>query len=215
MRSPPPTVPCATRWPPSRRPRSRVPGCSRQRRSRRTCPLRRRRGEAQGRGVGSGGAGPREARLAAVEASQLAAKGRDAAAEARLSDREGSVEGRTPQDLVWTERDRDAVLIEEEKLRTLSRSVGADHLPRRQPAAPERQLAGGDPADAHRSAEPDGGGQGHAGRGRLLRPAERQERPQEVRGPGAGGRDRRRVAAASGSAATRAAPSSPTTTKVS
>lgn len=63
-----------------------------------------------------------EARLAANEALELAAIGRDAAAEARLTDREGSVEGRTPQELVWTDRQRDAVLIEEEKLRTLSRS---------------------------------------------------------------------------------------------
>ena len=52
----------------------------------------------------------------------LAAAGRDAVAEARLSDREGSVEGRKPQELVWTDREREAALIEEEKLRTLSRS---------------------------------------------------------------------------------------------
>lgn len=63
-----------------------------------------------------------EAESAAHEALQLAAQRRDAAAEARLSDREGSVEGRKPQDLVWSDRPRDAILIEEEKLRTLSRS---------------------------------------------------------------------------------------------
>ncbi|WP_027133940.1 FecR domain-containing protein [Geminicoccus roseus] len=63
-----------------------------------------------------------EAREAAALALQLAAASRDAAAEARLTDREGSVEGRTPQELVWSDRERDAVLIEEEKLRTLSRS---------------------------------------------------------------------------------------------
>ena len=63
-----------------------------------------------------------EAKLAASTALQLAATGRDAAAEARLSDREGSVEGRAPQELVWSDRPLDAVLIEEEKLRTLSRS---------------------------------------------------------------------------------------------
>jgi hypothetical protein len=63
-----------------------------------------------------------EAERAATAALQLAAASRDAAAEARLTDREGSVEGRTPQDLVWTDRERDAILIEEEKVRTLSRS---------------------------------------------------------------------------------------------
>jgi hypothetical protein len=63
-----------------------------------------------------------QAQLAAGEAMKLAAAGRDAVAEARLSDREGSVEGRKPQDLVWSDRERDAALIEEEKLRTLSRS---------------------------------------------------------------------------------------------
>ena len=63
-----------------------------------------------------------EAQIAAGKALQLAAKSRDTAAEARLTDREGSVEGRTPQELVWSDRQRDAVLIEEEKLRTLSRS---------------------------------------------------------------------------------------------
>lgn len=63
-----------------------------------------------------------KARLAAGEAMTLAAAGRDAVAEARLSDREGTVEGRKPQELVWTDREREAALIEEEKLRTLSRS---------------------------------------------------------------------------------------------
>ena len=54
--------------------------------------------------------------------------------------------------------------------------VGADHLPRRQPLAPQRQLAGGDPAHAYRSAQPDRGGQGQPGRGRFLRAAQRQDR---------------------------------------
>ncbi len=62
------------------------------------------------------------ATVAAAEAMQLATAGRDALAEAQLSDREGSVEGRKPQDLVWSDRERGAALIEEEKLRTLSRS---------------------------------------------------------------------------------------------
>ncbi|WP_222184730.1 FecR domain-containing protein [Geminicoccus harenae] len=63
-----------------------------------------------------------EARQAAAAAMQLVAAGRDSPAEARLTDREGRVEGRTPQELVWSDRADDAVLIEEEKVRTLSRS---------------------------------------------------------------------------------------------
>ena len=63
-----------------------------------------------------------EAEVAAAAAIKLSAASRDAAAEARLSDREGSVEGRRPQDLIWSDRERDAVLTEEERLRTLSRS---------------------------------------------------------------------------------------------
>ena len=61
-----------------------------------------------------------EAEVAAAAAIRLSAASRDAAAEARLSDREGSVEGRKPQELVWSDRERDAVLTEEERLRTLS-----------------------------------------------------------------------------------------------
>ena len=70
---------------------------------------------------------------------------------------------------------------------------GPGHVPRRQPAAPQRQLAGGDPAHAHRPAEPDRGGQGQPGRGRFLRAPCRQEPAQEIRGPGPGGQHRRRV----------------------
>ncbi|MDX6750367.1 FecR domain-containing protein [Geminicoccaceae bacterium 1502E] len=64
-----------------------------------------------------------EATLAAAEAGRLAGAGRDAAAEARLSDRQGFVEGRQAQELVWTDRPLDAVLVEEERVRTLSRST--------------------------------------------------------------------------------------------
>jgi hypothetical protein len=60
---------------------------------------------------------------AASEALALALEQRDAAAEALLSDRHGWVEGQRPQDLVWTDRALNAVLIEEEKVRTLSRST--------------------------------------------------------------------------------------------
>jgi FecR protein/Glucodextranase, domain B len=48
---------------------------------------------------------------------------RDSAAEALLSDRHGWVEGQRPEDVVWSDRDLNSVLIEEEKVRTLSRST--------------------------------------------------------------------------------------------
>jgi hypothetical protein len=62
------------------------------------------------------------AATAALAALKTATAQRDTAAEARLSDREGSVEGRRPQDLVWGDRSLGAMLIEEEKVRTLSLS---------------------------------------------------------------------------------------------
>ena len=64
-----------------------------------------------------------DAKVAAEEALASALAQRDATAEALLSDRQGSVEGQRPQDLLWTERPLDAILIEEEKVRTLSRST--------------------------------------------------------------------------------------------
>ena len=68
----------------------------------------------------------RLAGLSTMSASQALARAieqRDAAAEALLSDRQGSVEGQRPQDLVWTDRALNDILIEEEKVRTLSRST--------------------------------------------------------------------------------------------
>ena len=62
-------------------------------------------------------------RLSASQALAMAIEQRDAAAEALLSDRQGWVEGQRPQDLVWTERELNAILIEQEKVRTLSRST--------------------------------------------------------------------------------------------
>jgi len=58
----------------------------------------------------------------AQDAHRQATASRDAAAEAVVSDREGWVEGRRPEALVWTERDRHDILIEQENVRTLSRS---------------------------------------------------------------------------------------------
>ena len=64
-----------------------------------------------------------QSRTHASQALTLALEQRDAAAEALLSDRQGWVEGQRPQDLLWTDRDLNAILIEEEKVRTLSRST--------------------------------------------------------------------------------------------
>ncbi|MEP2182785.1 FecR family protein, partial [Roseibium sp.] len=64
-----------------------------------------------------------DADSAAGEAYLLAAENRDKAAEARLSDRQGWVEGQRPEDLGWDDRELNAILVEEEKVRTLSRST--------------------------------------------------------------------------------------------
>ena len=64
-----------------------------------------------------------DAKVAAEEALASALAQRDATAEALLSDRQGAVEGQRPQDLLWTDRLLNAILIEEEKVRTLSRST--------------------------------------------------------------------------------------------
>jgi hypothetical protein len=64
-----------------------------------------------------------DASAAADKALASALAQRDAAAEALLSDRQGWVEGQRPEDVVWTDRDRNSVLIEQEKVRTLSRST--------------------------------------------------------------------------------------------
>ncbi len=64
-----------------------------------------------------------DAKVAADRALASALAQRDTTAEALLSDRQGSVEGQRPQDLLWTERLLNAILTEEEKVRTLSRST--------------------------------------------------------------------------------------------
>jgi FecR protein/Glucodextranase, domain B len=64
-----------------------------------------------------------DASTAAEQALASALAKRDAAAEALLSDRHGWVEGQRPEDVVWSDRDVNSVLIEEEKVRTLSRST--------------------------------------------------------------------------------------------
>ena len=64
-----------------------------------------------------------DASAAAEKALASALGQRDAAAEALLSDRHGWVEGQRPEDVVWSDRDVNSVLIEEEKVRTLSRST--------------------------------------------------------------------------------------------
>jgi FecR protein/Glucodextranase, domain B len=64
-----------------------------------------------------------QARMSASQALALALEQRDTAAEALLSDRQGWVEGQRPQELLWTDRALHDILIEEEKVRTLSRST--------------------------------------------------------------------------------------------
>jgi hypothetical protein len=64
-----------------------------------------------------------DARVAADAALKAALAQRDAAADALLSDRQGWVEGQRPQDLVWSDRELNAILIQDEKVRTLSRST--------------------------------------------------------------------------------------------
>ena len=64
-----------------------------------------------------------DAKVAAEEALAAALAQRDATAEALLSDRQGAVQGQRPQGLLWTERLLNAILTEEEKVRTQSRST--------------------------------------------------------------------------------------------
>lgn len=59
----------------------------------------------------------------AVTALQKAEAQRDQAAEALVSDRNGNVEGQRPEDLSWRDLTLRAILIEEEKVRTLSDST--------------------------------------------------------------------------------------------
>lgn len=59
----------------------------------------------------------------AGEARTTSEQQRDVEAEARLSDRQGWVEGQKTTENAWTERDLNAILNEQEKLRTLSDST--------------------------------------------------------------------------------------------
>ena len=115
---------------------------------------------------------------------------------------EGSVEGQRAAGPAVDRRALNAVLIEEEKVRTLSRSTAQItfrddsrlRLNANSQAVIQRMRV--DPL------EPRGGGQGQPGRGRLLRAARRQEPAQELRARGARGPDRDRIRPTSGSAAT-------------
>ncbi|MGH9382484.1 MAG: FecR domain-containing protein [Thermoanaerobaculia bacterium] len=64
-----------------------------------------------------------QSRAAAGEAYEVCRQNREQAAEARLSDKQGAVEGQKPRELVWEDREPNAILIEEEKVRTLSDST--------------------------------------------------------------------------------------------
>jgi len=63
-----------------------------------------------------------DAGTVAADAMETALADRDSAAEALLSDRQGWVEGQRPQEHLWSDRDLHDLLVEEEKVRTLSRS---------------------------------------------------------------------------------------------
>ena len=64
------------------------------------------------------------AQASADEARKAASSSRDTQAEALLSDRDGDVEGRRPQDLVWSQpAASNSLLVEQENVRTLSRST--------------------------------------------------------------------------------------------
>ncbi|WP_299624495.1 FecR domain-containing protein [uncultured Tateyamaria sp.] len=59
----------------------------------------------------------------AIEALDISVAQRDQSAEAVVSDVQGSVEGRAPQDPRWSDRDLNDVLVEFERVRTLSDST--------------------------------------------------------------------------------------------
>ncbi len=59
----------------------------------------------------------------ATIAIAVAERNRDRAAEALVTDRNGSVEGQRPEDLAWRDLQLRSILIEEEKVRTLSDST--------------------------------------------------------------------------------------------
>jgi len=59
----------------------------------------------------------------AGKAIEVSRANRDQSAEARLSDRQGRVEGQRPAELAWSDRRLNSVLIEEERIRTLSSST--------------------------------------------------------------------------------------------
>jgi hypothetical protein len=63
------------------------------------------------------------ATMLAKEALDISIAQRDQSAEAIVSDVQGSVEGRAPQDPRWTDRDINDVLVEFERVRTLSDST--------------------------------------------------------------------------------------------
>lgn len=63
------------------------------------------------------------ATLLAVEALEIAIAQRDRSAEAVMSDVQGSVEGRAPADARWSSRDLNDILVEFERVRTLSSST--------------------------------------------------------------------------------------------
>lgn len=65
----------------------------------------------------------RQSRDIAGQAYSVCQQHRDQAGQARISDKQGTVEGEKPSELVWAARAVGAILIEQEKIRTLSDST--------------------------------------------------------------------------------------------
>ena len=107
----------------------------------------------------------------AGEARTTSEAKRDVEAEARLSDRQGWVEGQKTSENSWSERDLDAVLNEQEKLRTLSASTAQVVFRDASRLAAQCQFASGHPAHARRSAEAPQGSADQSRRRRFLRAA--------------------------------------------
>ena len=149
----------------------------------------------------------------ADRALEISLAQRDRAAEAIVSDAQGSVEGRTPDQPRWSARRRAG---RARRVRAGADAVGLDRagdVPRPQPAAAQPELQRHHPADAQRPADRRRGDQGQPGQRRLLRAPEPARRPHHLRGRGARDRDRDPVRRLLGQARRRRSRASPTTTR--
>ena len=115
---------------------------------------------------------------------------RDRAAEAVVSDAQGDVEGRAPDQPRWSPRDGRGRAGRVRAAAHPLRLDGAGDLPRPEPPPAQPQLQRHHPADAQRPADRRRGHQGQPGQRRLLRAPEPARRPHRLRGGGARRRDR-------------------------